>query len=128
MDLALIAPTASPPVAKIMDYGKYKFELMRRAKDAKKRQKTNEIKGMQLRLNTADHDMDFKARNVKRFLENGDKVKVALYMHGRQLANPTQALPVLEKFAELVADVGEITSKPAVNGRQAIMVLSPIKK
>lgn len=111
-----------------MDYGKYRFELIRRQKEAKKKQKVSEIKGMQLRLNTADNDMAFKAKNVSKFLQNGDKVKVSLRMHGRQLANPHMAIPVLEKFAELVAEDGEITSKPVINGRQAIMVLSPNKK
>jgi translation initiation factor IF-3 len=125
LDLVLIAPLAEPPVAKIMDYGKYKFELLRREKDAKKKQKVTEIKGMQLSLNIADNDLSFKAKNVRKFLLSGDKVKVSLRMFGRQLANPAQGFPIMEKFVTLVEDVAEVTSKPVINGKQIVMILSP---
>lgn len=124
-DLVLISPTANPPVCKIMDYGKYRFDASKKEKDAKKRQKVAELKGMQLSMNIADNDMQFKAKNVRKFLTNGDKVKVSLRMFGRQLANPQMGLPIMEKFYEMLSDVADLTSKPEINGRNIIMVLSP---
>ena len=91
------------------------------------KQKVAEIKGMQLSLNIADNDMAFKAKNVRKFLSNGDKVKVSLRMFGRQLANPQLAFPIMEKFCAMLEDVAEVTSKPELNGRQITMVLSPKK-
>ena len=125
LDLVLISPTANPPVCKVMDYGKYRFDMMKREKDAKKKQKVAEVKGMQLSMNIADNDLNFKAKNVKKFLANGDKVKVVLRMFGRQLQNPQMGMPIMEKFASLVSEEGEITSPATVNGRQIIMVISP---
>ncbi len=125
LDLALISPTATPPVCKIMDYGKYRFETLKKEKDAKKKQKVAEVKGMQLSMNIADNDMTFKAKNVRKFLLNGDKVKVNLRMFGRQLANPQLGIPIMEKFYELLSDVADLTSKPEINGRNITMVLSP---
>ena len=80
---------------------------------------------MQLSMNIADNDMQFKAKNVRKFLTNGDKVKVSLRMFGRQLANPQMGLPIMDKFYELLADVADLTSKPEINGRQIVMMLSP---
>lgn len=111
-----------------MDYGKHRFDMAKREKDAKKKQKVSEVKGMQLSLNIADNDMAFKAKNVRKFLLAGDKVKVSLRMFGRQLANPQSGFPIMEKFYELLKDVCTITSKPELNGRQIIMVLSPINQ
>lgn len=125
LDLVLIAPLAQPPVAKIMDYGKYKFELLKREKDAKKKQKVSEIKGMQLSMNIADNDLNFKAKNVRKFLQNGDKVKVVLKMFGRQLANPALGFPIMDKFIALLDDVAEVSAKPVINGKQIVMILSP---
>ena len=125
LDLVLIAPLATPPVAKVMDYGKYKFELLKREKDARKKQKVTEIKGMQLSMNIAENDLNFKAKNVRKFLMAGDKVKVTLRMFGRQLANPEMGFPIMEKFAALLSDICEVTSKPIINGRQIVMLLSP---
>ena len=127
LDLVLISPNANPPVCKIMDYGKHRFEMIKREKDAKKKQKVQEIKGMQLSMNIADNDMAFKAKNVRKFLTNGDKVKVSLRMFGRQLANPQMGLPIMDKFYNMLSDVADLTSKPEINGRQIIMVLSPKK-
>ncbi|HBP43596.1 MAG TPA: translation initiation factor IF-3 [Clostridiales bacterium] len=125
LDLVLISPLATPPVCKVMNYGKYRFDMMKREKDAKKKQKVAEVKGMQLSMNIADNDLNFKAKNVKKFLANGDKVKVVLRMFGRQLQNPQMGMPIMEKFANLVAEEGEVTSPATVNGRQIIMVISP---
>lgn len=125
LDLVLISPTATPPVCRIMDYGKHRFDMIKREKDAKKKQKVTEVKGMQLSLNIQDNDMQFKAKNVRKFLVNGDKVKVSLRMFGRQLANPQMGFPIMQKFYDLVSDVCTITSKAELNGKQIIMVLSP---
>jgi translation initiation factor IF-3 len=125
LDLVLISPTANPPVAKIMDYGKFRFELLKREKDAKKKQKVTEIKGMHLSLNIAENDMITKAKNVRKFLTNGDKVKVFLRLFGREIANAQMGIPIMEKFAQMLSDVGEITSKPIITGNRINMLLSP---
>ena len=125
LDLVLLSPNATPPVCKIMDYGKHRFDTMKKEKEAKKKQKVTEVKGMQLSMNIADNDMQFKAKNVRKFLSNGDKVKVSLRMFGRQLANPQMGLPIMEKFYEMLSDIADLTSKPEINGRQIVMVLSP---
>lgn len=125
LDLVLLSPNAVPPVCKIMDYGKHRFDTIKKEKEAKKKQKVSEVKGMQLSMNIADNDMQFKAKNVRKFLLNGDKVKVSLRMFGRQLANPQMGLPIMDKFYELVSDISDLTSKPEINGRQITMVLSP---
>ena len=127
LDLVLVAEDANPPVCKVMNYGKYRFDTLKREKEAKKKQKVAEVKGMQLSMNIADYDLGIKAKNVRKNILAGDKVKVTLKMHGRQLANPQMGLPIMEKFSELVADVADVTSKPEINGRQIIMVLSPKK-
>jgi len=125
LDLVLLSPNANPPVCRVMDYGKHRFDMAKREKEAKKKQKVAEVKGMQLSLNIADNDMQFKAKNVRKFLLNGDKVKVSLRMFGRQLANPQMGMPIMERFYELLSDVCTITSKPELNGKQIIMVLTP---
>ena len=125
LDLVLLSPNATPPVCKIMDYGKHKFDTIKKEKEAKKKQKISEVKGMQLSMNIADNDMQFKAKNVRKFLTNGDKVKVSLRMFGRQNANPQLGIPIMQKFYEMLSDVCDMTSKPEVNGRQIVMVLSP---
>ena len=125
LDLVLMSPNAVPPVCKIMDYGKHRFDTLKKEKEAKKKQKTSEVKGMQLSMNIADNDIQFKAKNVRKFLTHGDKVKVSLRMFGRQLANPQMGLPIMDKFYEMLSDVAELTSKPEINGRQIVMVLSP---
>ncbi|MBP5651667.1 MAG: translation initiation factor IF-3 [Clostridia bacterium] len=125
LDLALISPTANPPVCKIMNYGKYRFDEAKREKEAKKKQKVVEVKEMRLSMNIAENDIAFKAKNVRKFLEQGNKVKVSLRMYGRQMQNPQLGMPTMQKFYEILSDICDMTSKPEVNGRQIIMVLSP---
>ncbi len=125
LDLVLISPTANPPVCKLMNYGKYRFDEMKREKEAKKKQKVMEVKEMRLSMNIAENDMVFKAKNVRKFLTEGNKVKVSLRMHGRQLQNPQMGMPTMHKFYEMLSDVSDLTSKPEINGRQINMVLSP---
>lgn len=128
LDLVMISPVANPPVCKIMDYGKYRFDTLKREKEAKKKQKVVEVKGMQLSMNIQDNDLNIKAKNVRKMLEGGDKVKVNLRMHGRQIANAqSMGLPMMQKFFDLVSDIAEMQAKPEINGRQIIMVLSPKK-
>lgn len=126
LDLVLINPNGQPPVCKVMDYGKYCFDAAKREKEAKKKQKVSTIKGMQLSLNIQENDMSFKAKNVRKFLLEGDKVKVTLKMFGRQLANPQRGFPIMDKFFEMLSDVATISSKAELNGRQIVMILSPI--
>ena len=90
-----------------------------------KKKKVAEVKGMQLSMNIADNDLAFKAKNVRKFLLAGDKVKVSLRMFGRQLANPQMGMPIMEKFYELLSDVCTMTGKPEINGRQIVMILTP---
>ena len=125
LDLVLIAPTANPPVCKLTDYGKYRFETIKREKEARKNQKVVEIKEMQLSMTIEENDINIKAKKVRKFLTDGNKVKVSLRMRGRQLANPGLGMPIMDKFFELNADISELTQKPAVNGRKIIMVISP---
>lgn len=125
LDLVLIAPTANPPVCKITNYGKYRFEMIKREKEAKKNQKVVEVKEMQLSMTIETNDINIKAKKVRKFLEDGNKVKVVLKMHGRQLANPQMGMPIMDKFFEINSDISELTQKPAINGKQIIMVISP---
>ncbi len=124
-DLVLIAETAKPPVCKIINYGKYKFEALKKEKEAKKKQKVVEIKEMQLSLRIEENDFNIKARKVRGFLEDGNKVKIALRLRGREMANPQAGLPVVERFFSKVEDIAVQTSKAALNGRQIIMVIAP---
>ena len=108
LDLIKIAPTAKPPVCKIADYGKYKYEQLRREKEAKKRQKEIEVKELRLSPNIDDNDLNTKANQAKKFLSKGDKLKVSLRFRGREMAHVGSNSQVLDKFIELVADVGVI--------------------
>ena len=125
LDLALISPTANPPVCKIMDYGKYRFEQLKKEKEARKKQKVSEVKEMQLSLSIQENDLNIKSKKVRSFLEDGDKVKVALRLRGREIANAKSGLPIMENFFQRVEDIGVLTSKIEISGRQIIMVISP---
>ncbi len=125
LDLVLIAPTANPPVCKITNYGKYRFEMIKREKEAKKNQKVVEVKEMQLSMTIETNDINIKAKKVRKFFFFFNKVKVVLKMHGRQLANPQMGMPIMDKFFEINSDISELTQKPAINGKQIIMVISP---
>jgi translation initiation factor IF-3 len=115
-----------PPVCRLMDYGKYKYEEARRAREARKKQHTMQVKEVKYRPGIEVHDYDFKTRNVRRFLEDGDKVKVTMMFRGRQLAHPEFGVEVLERVVADVEDVGKIESQPAREGRTLIMVLAPL--
>ncbi|HBU11772.1 MAG TPA: translation initiation factor IF-3 [Clostridiales bacterium] len=125
LDLVNISPKANPPVVKVMDYGKYKFEQGKKAKEAKKHQKTVEIKEMRLSATIDVHDMEIKAKNVHKFLVAGDKVKVSIRFRGRQLAHTDKGRAVMEKFIEMLADVAAVEKNAKMEGRSMFMVLTP---
>lgn len=125
LDLVKIAPQAAPPVCKIMDYGKYMFELAKKEKEAKKNQKVISMKEVWIKPNIEEHDFSFKSRNAYRFLKDGDKVKVSVRFRGRELNYTSLGLEVLNKFAEAVAEVGTVEKKPKLEGRSMIMILNP---
>jgi len=122
-----VAPDARPPVCRLMDYGKYKYEEARKAREARKKQHTVQIKEVKFRPGIEDHDYEFKTRHVRRFLEDGDKVKVTMMFRGRQMAHPELGMQVLEQVVEDVSDVGRIESQPTREGRTLIMMLAPRK-
>lgn len=125
LDLVEISPNAEPPVCKIMDYGKFKYEQQKRESEARKKQKVIEVKEVKFRPNTDTHDYDVKMRNVFRFLENGDKVKITLRFRGREMAHQDLGRDLLERVAEDTKDVGKIENMPKMEGRQMIMIIGP---
>lgn len=126
LDLVLIAPDAKPPVCKIMDYGKFKFDELKKLKDQRKKQKVEEVKEMRLSMTIDDHDLEIKAKQVCKFLKDGNKVKVRIMMKGRLQVRPQIGLEIMDRFAELVSSVGQVEKKPVIEGRNIFMVLAPI--
>ncbi len=124
VDLIKIAPTAKPPVCRIADYGKYKYEQMRREKEAKKKQKVIDIKEIRLSPNIDTNDLNTKANAARKFLTKGDKVKVSLRFRGREMAHMNSSKHILDDFAELLADVAVVDKAPKVEGRSMTMFLT----
>jgi len=127
LDLVKIAPTAKPPVCKIIDYGKYRYELARKEKEAKKKQKTVEIKEIRMSPNIESNDLNTKMNAAKKFLEKGNKVKVTLRFRGREMAHMQSSKHILDDFAKSLADAAMIEKAPKVEGRSISMVLSEKK-
>ncbi len=125
LDLVEISPNASPPVCKIMDFGKYKYEMQKREAEARKNQKIIEIKEVKFRPNTDTHDYDVKMRNVFRFLEAGDKVKVTLRFRGREMAHQDIGAQLLQRVAADIDEIGKVENMPKMEGRQMIMMIAP---
>ncbi len=125
LDLVEISPNAEPPVCKILDYGKYRFEAQKKASLAKKKQKTVEVKEIKLRPGIEKHDYDVKMRSVDRFLDGGDKVKVTLRFRGREMAHQELGLEILTRVQEDFREKAKIEQAPKMEGRQIIMILSP---
>lgn len=125
LDLVKIAPQATPPVCKLMDYGKYMFELAKKEKEARKNQKTVNIKEVWVKPNIEEHDFAFKSRNAARFLKEGDKVKVSVRFRGREMNYTSLGMEVLNRFAEALKDVGTVEKKPKLEGRSMVMILNP---
>ncbi len=128
LDLVQISPNAKPPVCKIMDYGKFKYEQSKKANEAKKRQHVIQIKEVKVRASTDQHDLDVKLRLIRKFLEAGNKVKVSLRFRGREMAFKDKGSEQLQHVAAEVADLGKPEKMPNMEGRQMIMVLVPNKK
>lgn len=129
LDLVKISPTATPPVCKLMNYGKYKYELSKKEQEARKKQRESmsETKGMRLGLSIGDHDMNFKAKLVNEFLADGDKVKVTIRLRGRELSYSAKAIAIMNKFAELIAKNGTVETRPMLHGYIVLMMLAPKK-
>lgn len=125
LDLVKIAPKAKPPVCKILDYGKYKYELQKKEKEARKKQKTMQVKEIRLSTFIEDHDVEVKAKNAAKFLKAGDKVKVSLRFRGRERDYTNKGMDVMKRFAQVVSEVGDIEKKPSFEGRSLIMILAP---
>jgi len=127
LDLVEIAPTAKPPVCKLMDYGKFKYEQAKRDKEARKKHKTVEIKEVKLRPNIEDHDFETKARNAQRFLNDGDKVKVTIMFRGREVTHPELGKTLCLRLAEFCKAEATIEREAKLEGRNMIMILTPVK-
>ncbi|MCK9540690.1 MAG: translation initiation factor IF-3 [Novosphingobium sp.] len=125
LDLVEVSPNADPPVCKFLDVGKYRYEAQKKANAARKTQKTQEIKEIKMRPNIDDHDYDVKMRNVRRFIEDGDKVKVTLRFRGRELSHQQLGMDLLRRVQEDVNEIAKIEAYPRMEGRQMLMVLSP---
>lgn len=128
LDLVEVSPQAEPPVCRIMDYGKYKYQLAKRASEAKKKQVKVEIKEVKMRPKTDDHDFQFKIKHARRFLEEGNKVKMTIMFRGRENAHPDQGMKQLEKAVIALKDIGVVESRPSKMGRFMTMMMGPIKK
>ena len=125
LDLVEISPDANPPVAKILDYGKYKYQEQKKAAEARKKQKVVEIKEIKMRPSIDDHDYDVKMRSIRRFFEEGDKVKVTLRFRGRELAHQELGWQVLQRVKADTEPISKVESEPRMEGRQMVMVLTP---
>lgn len=123
LDLVEIAPTATPPVCKIMDYGKYKYILSKKAHEAKKKQSVIHMKEIKLRPRTDKHDVEFKVKHIRKFLEEGNKVKILIFFRGREIKHPYLGEEILNKVAAEVEDVGVVEQKPRLEGRKMSMVI-----
>ncbi|MDI9494392.1 MAG: translation initiation factor IF-3 [Bacillota bacterium] len=127
LDLVKVAPQAKPPVCKIMDYGKYRYELQKKEKEARKKQKQNIVELKEIRLSTfiEEHDLMVKANNAVKFLKEGDKVKVSLRFRGRERDHVDVGQRVMQRFTEAISDAGNVERAPLLEGRSLIMILAP---
>ena len=125
LDLVEIAPNSAPPVCKLLDYGKYKYQAQKKAAEARKKQKVVEVKEIKLRPMIDDHDYDVKMRSMQRFFEEGDKVKVTLRFRGREMAHQELGYKLLNKVKEELVTLAKVEAEPQLEGRQMVMVLAP---
>ena len=128
LDLVMMASAATPPVCKIMDYGKFRFERDKREKEAKKKQQTIELKEIQLSCRIDTHDFETKVKHALRFLSDGNKVRVVMKFKGREMSHMAIGREIIDKFAEFCSEVGNVDKKPAVDGRIMSMVISPVNQ
>lgn len=127
LDLVEIQPNAQPPVCKILDYGRYKYQAQKKAAETRKKQKTVEIKEIKMRPNIDTHDYDVKMKSMLRFFNDGDKVKVTLRFRGREMAHQDLGMKLLNRVREETTEIAKVESAPKLEGRQMVMVLAPIK-
>jgi translation initiation factor IF-3 len=125
LDLVEVAPGADPPVCKILDFGKYKYEAQKKKSEARKKQKVIEIKEIKMRPGIDEHDYQVKLRNMRRFIDEGDKVKVTIRFRGRELVHQDLGLKVLDRVRDELEDVSKIEQVPKIEGRQMVMVIAP---
>ncbi len=125
LDLVEVAPTAKPPVCRIMDYGRFKYEQAKRNRDARKKQRMGDMKEVKMRPNIDDHDFDFKSRNAQRFLREGNKVKLTIMFRGREIVHQDLARALVARFAESVAEFGVLERPPRLEGRNMIVLIAP---
>ena len=126
-DLVLMAPQAQPPVCRIMDYGKYRFDRDKKEKEAKKKQQTVELKEIQLSCRIDTHDFETQARHAQRFLESGNKVRVVMRFKGREMSHVSIGQDIMNRFIESCSELGSVDKKPVLDGRIMSMVISPLK-
>ena len=127
LDLVEVAPDARPPVVKIMDHGKFKYEQARATREARKKQHNIQVKEVKFRPGIEDHDYDFKTRHARRFLEEGNKVRLTMMFRGRQITHSELGLEVLKRLKEDLSDIGKVESEPSFEGRIMFMVMAPLK-
>jgi translation initiation factor IF-3 len=127
LDLVEVAPNSKPPVAKIMDYGKFKYEAAQKAKEARRNQANTILKEVRFRLKIDVHDYETKRKRAEGFLKAGDKVKAMILFRGREQSRPEQGVRLLQRFAEDVAEFGQVESNPTIDGRNMVMVIGPLK-
>ena len=125
LDLVLVAPNGKPPVCKIMNYGKYKFEQAKKEKEAKKKQKVYELKELRITPNTEEHDFNFKVKNARKFLEDGCKVKITVRFRGRELNYANQGEAILNQFIESLSDIAVPEKKAVLEGKNMFIILQP---
>ena len=127
LDLVEVAPNADPPVCRIMDYGKFKYQLSKKAHDAKKKQTVVTVKEIKVSPKTEEHDIQFKLRHMRRFLEGGDKVKVTMLFRGREITHTDIGREILERIVKEIEDIGIVEQGPKLEGRHMVMVIAPQK-
>ena len=125
MDLVEVAPNAKPPVCRVMNYGKYKYQQSKRSQEARKHQTVIQVKEVKLRPRTEEHDFQFKLRHAKRFLSEGNKVKISILFRGRELAHPEFGRDMMNRFLEEVKDIMVVEQAPRLEGRNMVMVVAP---
>ena len=125
LDLVEVAPNSTPPVCRIMDYGKYRYQQAKKTKDAKKKQTVIHVKEVKLRPKTEEHDIQYKTANIKRFLTEGNRVKVTIQFRGREIAHPDMARRVIDRVMEGIEGIGAVDQRPKMEGRRMIFILRP---
>ncbi len=125
LDLVEVAPQAAPPVCRVMDYGKFKYQQSKKQQEARRRQTTIQVKEIKVRPKIEEHDMAFKLRNTRRFLEDGDKVKISVIFRGREIAHTDRGFKLLAQMTEALVDVGTVEQNPRLEGRNLSMIVTP---